>query len=114
MMRMSLQSGRIGCPAWRCDLSADGDASKLRHRRTGVVGPGSDRGGEGEDTAVEDVLAALADDEPVEGAEGSSLAGESEDVAGRAFAEPVPFGEANAPGKPGRRRRVIATEPVVE
>jgi len=66
--------------------------SKLWHWRAGVVGPGVNRGGEGEGTAVEELWSALACEERAEGAERPSLAGEGEDVTGGAFALPVPVG----------------------
>jgi transcriptional regulator with XRE-family HTH domain len=46
-------------------------------------------GGQGEGAAVEDVLAALADEELVQRAERASFAGQDEDVGGGAFTDPV-------------------------
>ena len=64
-------------------------------------------GGEGEGAAVQDVLAALAGDQGVEGGEGASLAGQGEDVGGGALAGPVPGGQ------PGQLGQVIRCAGVV-
>jgi hypothetical protein len=81
-----------GSDGWELRQSADSGASKLCHWRVGVVGPGVNRGGEGEGAAVEDLWPALAGDEQAEGAERPPLAGEGKDVTGGVSALSVSVG----------------------
>jgi hypothetical protein len=55
-----------------------------------LLRPALGGGGQGERGAVEDVQAALTDDQGVERSERSSLAGQVDDVGGGAFPDPVP------------------------
>ena len=77
-------------------------------RRVGLGGPGRGGGGEGESAAVEDVFAALLDDQGLQGAEGASLASEGEDVGRGAFTSPVPGGQTYPLAQVRRCLRVVA------
>jgi hypothetical protein len=72
----------------------DHGAGQVDERGSGVSCPGLEGGSEDQGAAVEDVLAALTGDERVERSEGSSLAGQGEDVDGGALTGPVPGRQA--------------------
>src|SRR5947207_13799962 len=94
-------------------LTDDG-ACQVGEWGSGVSCPGLEGGGEGEGAAVKDVPAALPGDEGVQGGEGTSLAGQGEDVGCGAFAGPVPGGQPGQPGQPFWCAGVVPGQPLVE
>ena len=81
-----------------------------------AAGAGPRLGGscEREGTAVEDVLAALPDEQCVEGTEGPCLAGQREDVGGGAFSGPVPGWKGDMGGEAAGGLRIMSGQPLVE
>ena len=100
--------------AWIVSALTDHGAGQVDERGFGMSCPGLEGGGEDQGAAVEDVLAALTDDERVERCDGSSLARQGEDVGGGALTGPVPGWQAGHRGQPGRGVGVVPGEPLVE
>lgn len=88
--------------------------SQADERCLGVSRPGLQGASERQGAAVEDVPAALTDDERVERGECSPFACQGEDVGGGALTGPVPGGKAGRQSQAGWGIGVVPGQPLVE